>query len=138
VKREGLLIEDFDKDAQLTERQEQFNGNARGRRVVLNRVIIVCVPVAPQVALKVGTAGDERGPNFMDSDKRGAEVGGVTRQLPYAHRAGVALSEVWARSDRAGRGYCGARRQRQEPQQHDASLDDATRNRGPQPKFTIS
>jgi len=51
VKREGLLFEDFDKDAQLAERQEQFNGNVRGRCVVLNRVIIVGVPVAPRVAL---------------------------------------------------------------------------------------
>jgi hypothetical protein len=139
VKGEGLLFEDFDKDAQLAERQEQFNGNVRGRCVVLNGVIIVGVPVALQVALKVGMAGGERRPNFMDSDKRGAEVRGVTRQFPDVHRARVALHEVRAaRSDRAGRGYCDARRQRQEPQQHDASLDDATRNRSPQPKTTIS
>jgi hypothetical protein len=139
VKGEGLLLEDFDKDAQLAERQEQFNGNVRGRCVVLNGVIVVRVPVALQVALKVGMAGDERPPNFMDSDKRGAEVRGVTHQFLDVHRACVALREVRAaRSDRAGRGYCDARRQRQEPQQHDASLDDATRNRSPQPKTTIS
>jgi hypothetical protein len=139
VKPEGLLFEDFDKDAQLAERQEQFNGNVRCRCVVLNGVIIVGVPVALPVALKVGMAGDERPPNFMDSDKRGAEVRGVTRQFPDIHRTYVALREVRAaRSDRAGRGYCDARRQRQEPQQHDASLDDATRNRSPQPKTTIS
>ena len=139
MKREGLLFEDFDKDAQLAERQEQFNGNVRGRCVVLNRVIIVGVPVAPRVALNVGMAGDERRPNFMDADKRSAEVRGVTRQLPDVHHACVALREMRAaRSDRAGRGHSDARRQRQEPQQHDASLDDATRNRSPQPKTTIS
>lgn len=138
MKREWLVFEDFDKDAQLAERQEQFNRNIRGRRVVLNRVIIVGVPVVPQVALKVGMAGDQRRPNFMDSDKRVAEARRVTRQLPDVHRACVALREVRARSDRAGRGSCGARRQRQEPQQHDASLNDATRNRSPQPKTTIS
>ena len=105
MKGEGLLFEDFDKDAQLAECQEQFNGNVRGRCVVLNGVIIVGVPVSLQVALKVGMAGDERRPNFMDSDKRGAEVRGVTCQLPDVHRACVALREVRAaRSDRAGRG----------------------------------
>jgi hypothetical protein len=134
VKREWLLFEDFDKDAQLTERQEQLNGNVRGRRVVLNRIIIVGVPVAPQVAVKMGTAGDERRPNFVDSDQRGADAGGVTRQRLDVHRARVAVCDMRARIDRARRGYCGARRQRQEPQQYDACLDAVARNRSPQPK----
>jgi hypothetical protein len=46
----------------------------------------------------------------------------------------VAVCDMRARIDRARRGYCGARRQRQEPQQYDACLDAVARNRSPQPK----
>jgi hypothetical protein len=94
VKREGLRFEDFDEDAQLAQRQEQFNGDVRGWRVVLNRVIIVGVPIAPQVALKMGAACDERGPDFMDSDQRGADLRSLPRQLLDDHRVRVAVRDA--------------------------------------------
>jgi len=137
VKREWVLLEDFDRDAQLAQRQEQFDGDIRRRRVVLNGVVIVGVSLAPQVALKMGTAGDQRWPDFVDADERAADAGGVTRQLLDVHCART-VREARVLIERAGRGDCGACRQRQEPQQHDACLDDVTRNRDPQPKVTIS
>jgi hypothetical protein len=138
VKCEWILFEDFNKDAQLTERQEQFNGDVRGRCVVLNRVIIVGVSDTPRVALKMGTAGDERGPNFVDSDKRGADTGGVTRQLLDDYRVRVAVRDAWACIHRARCGDCGAGGQREKPQKQDACVDEGARSRNPQPEATIS
>ena len=104
MKGKRLALEEFSGDADLAQRQEQIDGDARNRRVVLDRIVVVRVQGSAQVALKMRAAHDQRCAYFSNFDERAADVCCLAGETLDDQRFGLRARDSWLGVNRARRG----------------------------------